>query len=144
MPYLQAFTNETLRLYPAFAFIPSVMTADVAVEGGVTIPADTEVWTPVWSMGRCERGWGPTAKVFDPERFLGVGDPNPYFIPFGSGSRRCLGERLGVFDVRYFLSSILKEFDFQLVSELRPIMHGALVNDGPLNVQVKLRTKPSS
>jgi cytochrome P450 len=34
-------------------------------------------------------------------------------VPFGVGSRRCVGERLGVFDVRFFVAALLKAFDFE-------------------------------
>ena len=56
----------------------------------------------------------PQARSFRPERFL-EGSPETYsWIPFGGGTRRCLGAAFALFEMRVALRAILRR------AELRP------------------------
>jgi cytochrome P450 family 135 len=53
----------------------------------------------------------PTA--FRPERFLD-GAPDPYtFIPFGGGTRRCLGAAFATLELREVLRAVAARFDLR-------------------------------
>lgn len=120
MPYLNMCVLEILRLYPPFPVVTSKIAVPVTVEGH-TVPPEMEFWTSIYSMQRDPKYWGDDAHLFRPERFDSP-TLNPAWIPFGSGTRRCPGERLGTFDVKYFAASMLKRFRFEITdaSQLVP------------------------
>ena len=58
----------------------------------------------------------PDAAAFRPERFLGADAPDTYtWIPFGGGTRRCLGASFAQMEMRIALGRILER------TSLRPI-----------------------
>ena len=49
------------------------------------------------------------AQVFRPERFLGDGAPDTYtWLPFGGGTRRCLGASFALMEMRVVLRRVLE------------------------------------
>ena len=58
----------------------------------------------------------PQADEFRPERFLGEEPPDTYsWIPFGGGTRRCLGASFATFEMRTVIKRVLER------AELRPV-----------------------
>src|SRR5689334_5232340 len=56
----------------------------------------------------------PSPETFDPERFMGA-PPAPYtFLPFIDGPRNCLGQNLSLLESKTVISSLLRDFNFQL------------------------------
>jgi cytochrome P450 len=103
--------NETLRLYP-----PAVATIrrakfDVTLggggdgdAGGIHIPRDTELLVPIMAIHHDARLWGPDAAQFNPARFAsGAARAAKHplaFIPFGLGSRMCIGQSLAILEAK--------------------------------------------
>ncbi|MGA7937585.1 MAG: cytochrome P450, partial [Kovacikia sp.] len=57
----------------------------------------------------------PQPKQFRPERFL-ERQFSPYeFLPFGGGSRRCIGEALAMFEMKLVLATLLTRYRFALI-----------------------------
>src|SRR5436305_9302143 len=51
----------------------------------------------------------PDARAFRPERFLGPDPPDTYtWIPFGGGTRRCLGASFAQMEMRLVLRRVLE------------------------------------
>ncbi|KAF6819839.1 cytochrome p450 [Colletotrichum plurivorum] len=97
LPYLNAVANEVLR----FHFVNGLLWRDCvepATIAGVHIPKGSTVIFSPWALNRDPKHWGPTARVFDPDRWLknpttgGADHPNS-FMTFGGGPRRCIGEQ---------------------------------------------------
>lgn len=68
---------------------------------GHIIPAYTMMTLPLFSMHRRKELWGPDVDTFRPERFDPTSDEckNRHkfaFIPFGGGSRKCLGYKFAL------------------------------------------------
>lgn len=40
-------------------------------------------------------------------------------MPFGSGGRRCIGERLAYAEMKIFLSMLARKVDYELVNEIK-------------------------
>ena len=84
---------------------------------GYTIPANAHVIPLLHSVHMSEELWENPEK-FRPERFLtedGQRVVKPAnFLPFGSGQRMCLGDKLAEKEYFLFFSSLLHVFDLQL------------------------------
>jgi len=77
--------------------------------GGWTLPPGVHVTPCIYLTHRRPDLWDePTA--FRPERFL-AGAPEPYaFIPFGGGTRRCLGAAFATLEMREVLRAVAQRF----------------------------------
>ena len=65
--------------------------------------------------------WGPTANDFDPKRWL---DPsliknvsNLNYLPFITGTRACIGNKVALTEFKILLSMLIRNFVFQPIEE---------------------------
>jgi cytochrome P450 family 135 len=108
--YLDAVVNETLRVRPVIDGVWRKLTAP-AVVAGHRLPAGTLVF-PAISLVQTSDAF-PDPDEFRPERFLD-GSPPPYtFIPFGGGTRRCIGAAFALMEMKTVLSTVLRRVDLQ-------------------------------
>ena len=116
LPYAQAIVNETLRLYP-----PAYVTGREAVRdttiGGTRIPKGHIVLISMYTTHRDERFF-PEPDAFRPERWLDGLEkrlPRAAFIPFGLGSRKCIGASFAKMEATLVLATIARRWRFELV-----------------------------
>ncbi|GAW15137.1 hypothetical protein ANO14919_045460 [Xylariales sp. No.14919] len=120
MPYLQAVIKEALRMHPA----TGLPMERVVPEGGATIcgrffPAGTIVGVNSWVAHRNTQVFGADADTFRPERWL-ISDEeklaamNRQWIPFGIGSRTCIGRHISTLEISKLIPRIVHGFDFEL------------------------------
>jgi cytochrome P450 len=124
-PYLEAVCKETLRIYPVAptAFI-RILTTPMEIMG-YEFPAGTVFLPCIYLIHHREEIY-PQANTFKPERFL-ENTFSPYeYIPFGGGNRRCIGSGLAMLEMQTVLSTILQQFQLQLISShpLKPVRRG--------------------
>ena len=129
LPYLTAICNETLRLYPV-AMLTFARQADQPVSvSGYDLEADTVVVGSIYLNHRRPDIY-PEPEKFKPDRFL-ERQFSPYeFIPFGAGSRRCIGTALAQFEMKLVLATLLSQLKLQHHSPtqpLKPLCRGALL-----------------
>ncbi|MBN4003631.1 cytochrome P450 [Nostoc sp. LPT] len=116
LPYLSAVCNEALRIYPTqlFAF-PRLVESTVEVMGYELNPG-TVLIANIYSTHQREDLY-PARKEFQPERFLEK-QFSPYeFLPFGGGSRVCIGGTFALFEMKLILATILSRYQLELVSK---------------------------
>jgi cytochrome P450 len=78
---------EALRLHPSALGVLRELTAPA-----FGLPAGTTTMVPIPVVQRDARWWGPDADAFRPGRATGTaGQP---LLPFGGGTRRCVGQAL--------------------------------------------------
>ncbi|KAJ8109186.1 hypothetical protein ONZ43_g6203 [Nemania bipapillata] len=121
MPYLQAVIKETLRMHPA----TGLPMERVVPEGGATIsgyffPEGTIVGINSWVAHRNAQVFGADADEFNPGRWLiSDGDKlaamNRQWIPFGMGSRTCIGRHISTLEISKLIPRIVRDFDFELL-----------------------------
>lgn len=116
LPYLTACIKEALRISCGFC---SRSARSAPLEElhykHYTIPANTLVSTVSWFINFNEDIF-PNPSGFEPERWLGEEGKsrNRYFIPFGKGSRICLGQHLAWAEIYLTLAAIIPNYDFEL------------------------------
>ncbi|MGB3514657.1 MAG: cytochrome P450 [Microcoleaceae cyanobacterium] len=119
LPYLTAVCQETLRIYPVgMLTFPRVPTKPVELQG-YHLEAGTIVLGSIYLTHHREDLY-PEPKKFKPERFL-ERQFSPYeYLPFGGGSRRCVGMALANFELRLVLATLVSNFDMRLADN-RPV-----------------------
>jgi pentalenene oxygenase len=115
LSYLGNVFSESLRIYPpAWGFGRKLMQDDVLA--GHELPAGTIVWCSPWVMQRDPR-WFDRPSEFIPERWQGDLHrriPKGTFVPFGSGSRRCLGNTFATWEVALTLATFVRRWRFTI------------------------------
>ncbi len=106
--YLDAVVKEALRVRPVIPGVGRVVRGDHFRLGAYTIPPGYEI-NPSIRMIHRRPDLYPQPKEFRPERFLGENPPDTYtWIPFGGGTRRCLGASFALMEMRIVLRRILE------------------------------------
>lgn len=115
LPYLSAVLNESLRLYPPVWFVGRVARRPVRL-GGLEIPEGTALICSPFILHRMPQLW-PDPEDFRPDRFLAGATPAPRaFIPFGAGSRACLGRSLAMMTMSALVGATLSRFEVSVAS----------------------------
>ena len=120
--------DEVLRLYPPAWIITRRVLADVEIDG-YRIPRGALVIVSPWLVHRHPTVWAD-ATEFDPERFVD-GVPILGYLPFGTGTRICIGREMARFEGPVVLEHIVGRWDISPIHE-----HGV-----PLEASVTLRPK---
>jgi cytochrome P450 len=107
LPYLQACIKESLRLTPpATINLPRYVPDGGRVIAGTFFPGKTTVGISALPVHLNPANFGPDAAQFRPERWLNgadglsVEEMNRFWIPFGTGSRSCIGKNVALLEVR--------------------------------------------
>jgi cytochrome P450 family 135 len=106
--YLDAVVKEGLRLRPVIPGVGRVVRGAPFEIGGYVIPVGVEL-NPSIRIIHARDDLYPNAKQFRPERFLEANAPDTYtWVPFGGGTRRCLGASFAQMEMRVALRRILE------------------------------------
>jgi cytochrome P450 len=114
--YLDAVVKESLRLRPVIPGVGRVVRGEPFALNGWKIPPGVEINPSIRVVHR--RGdLYPQPRAFRPERFLGPDAPDTYtWIPFGGGTRRCLGASFALMEMRVVLRRVLERTDLRPAS----------------------------
>ncbi|CAK4694849.1 unnamed protein product [Aphanomyces euteiches] len=152
--YTLAVVNEVLRLHPPVYELadryPREEDTKVPMSDGsfVHLPKGTKVQISVAAMHRNPKYWS-NPDAFVPNRFMEDtkewnvdlqlrGGKNHAFIfmPFGAGSKQCIGYRFALAKMQVIVATLLSKFDFKLTdqADLRPVFNFLLLQ--PVNLEV--------
>ncbi|XP_007530762.2 steroid 17-alpha-hydroxylase/17,20 lyase-like [Erinaceus europaeus] len=144
---LEATIREVLRIRPvAPLLIPHKTTVDTSI-GDYAIDKDTEVIINLWALHHSEKEWHQPDQ-FLPERFLDperkhLITPSMSYLPFGAGSRTCLGENLARQELFLFMAWLLQRFDLEVPDDGQlPCLEGiakVVLLIKPFKVKIKVR-----
>jgi cytochrome P450 family 135 len=106
--YLDALVKESLRLRPVIAGVGRVVRQEPFSLNGYQVPVGMEINPSIRTIHR-RADLYPDPGRFVPERFLGSDPPDTYtWLPFGGGTRRCLGASFALTEMRIVLSRVLE------------------------------------
>ena len=122
--------DETLRKYPP-AYIGPRRAIDTFEFEGKTVPGGAHVEYCSWASHHLPDVW-PEPEAFRPERFSEENKaqlPLGAYVPFGGGSRTCIGMRFGQAEVAIIARAILERYRMDLLPgyELR-IRHAPTIS----------------
>ncbi|XP_078351109.1 sterol 26-hydroxylase, mitochondrial-like [Oculina patagonica] len=143
LPYLKACIKEVLRMYPAF-HLHRVTDQDLVLSG-YKIPAGTQVMILVHAMSMSEKYFDDPC-TFKPERWLwdnrkpsdGGSNVDAFAsLPFGFGTRMCVGRRVSELEQYLLLTRIVQNHQlFYFGETVVRTIHGVVITpDRPVRVQ---------
>ena len=108
--------RESMRLYPVAPFLTRIQQKDLDTQHGYTIKKGQIVLISIYAMGRNDSNFS-NADNFIPERWERSQDgklkgvSNSFAsLPFGFGSRSCIGKKMAEQQMEYFLEQFFKRF----------------------------------
>lgn len=125
LPYLNAVCCETLRIYPiAMLAFPRIVKSPFQFMGYDLEP--NTLLAPCIYLTHHREDLYPEPNLFKPERFLEKQYSSYEYLPFGGGSRRCIGMAFALFEMKLVLATILSRSGLQLIenSQVKPVRRG--------------------
>ncbi|MFO0673282.1 MAG: cytochrome P450 [Polyangiaceae bacterium] len=118
LTYADAVFREVMRVYPPAYMIGRQPTRDVVV-GPYAIPAGCQILMSAWALHHDPRQFqDPLA--FRPERWLdGLAErlPKHAYMPFGGGTRVCIGNHFAMMEGALMISTLAGHLDFATTPE---------------------------
>ncbi len=104
--YLDAVIDESLRVRPVVPMTGRLL-REPANLGGYDLDTDTVVFAAIYMLHTNPEVY-PDPFAFRPERFLDDGTETYSWIPFGGGTRRCIGAAFAELELRVVLREVLR------------------------------------
>jgi cytochrome P450 len=111
--YVEATINEVMRVRPVVPIIGRRVWVPWQF-GDLTLPAESRVLVSILLLQHRPDLY-PDPFAFEPQRFVGVRPTTNTWIPFGGGTRRCLGSALAMEELRIVLRDIVSRTDMEAV-----------------------------
>ncbi|EDV52415.1 probable cytochrome P450 305a1 [Drosophila erecta] len=143
--YMDAFIMEVQRFFHITPITGPRRALWATKLGGYDIPKNTTILISLRSVHLDKEHWKDPLE-FRPERFIdsaGKCFKDEYFMPFGMGRRRCLGDALARACIFSFLVRIVQHFRIVLPAEESPsmvLLPGITLTPKPYKVQFVKRT----
>jgi len=109
--YLDAVIEEALRLRPVVPFTGRELRRPAEL-GGNGLPEGTTVFAAIY-LAHTDPEVFPDPYAFLPERFLDAKPDTFAWIPFGGGTRRCIGAAFALLEMRVVLRTILRSAELE-------------------------------
>ena len=110
--YTEMVVKESMRLYPATAFLFGREAVEDVELGGHTLPRGSWVFISPYIVQRDAR-YFPDPEAFDPERFAPARADRivPYsYLVFGAGPRTCIGNALATTELVLVAATVLQRY----------------------------------
>jgi cytochrome P450 len=104
--YLDAVVSESLRIRPVVPMTGRLL-RERATLGGYDLDAGTVILVGIYLTHTSPELY-PEPFTFRPERFLDDGPETYSWIPFGGGTRRCIGAAFAQMEMRVVLKTVLE------------------------------------
>lgn len=115
LPLLGATLDETMRIAPVVTDTARIPKVPFELAPGITVPVGQPIAVMIEGIHRDPTIY-PEPDTFRPERFLERRFAPTEFLPFGGGSRRCLGAAFSEYEGRIFLAELLSQRKLRTVS----------------------------
>jgi cytochrome P450 len=108
LPLLERVIRESMRLLPPAALLSRIGTEPFAI-GPYECGRGTVVTLSQYATHRMPELY-PAPQRFNPARWEGF-DPSPYeYLPFGAGSRMCIGATFAMMEIKLVLAMLLQRY----------------------------------
>lgn len=144
MPYLEQVLSESMRLFPPAYVLARVASEDASI-GGYVVPrgADVVIW--IYHVHHDAR-WFPEPERFEPERFDPARRrqiPQSAYLPFGAGTRSCIGKQFAMFEAQLVLACAARRFSLEALSSA-PVQRDMAITLAPRGgLRMRVRRLPS-
>lgn len=119
LPYLGAVCQETLRIHPiGLICVPRMVKEPVQV-AGYEFEAGAILVPCIYLAHRRQKTY-LNPGIFQPERFIDRKYSSYEYLPFGGGSRGCIGTAFSMYEMKLVLGTILSRFEL-LLADTRPV-----------------------
>jgi cytochrome P450 len=141
--YLDAVVKEALRLRTVIPGVGRVVQERPFAIGGYEVPVGMEINPSIRTMHQ-RADLYPHPKQFRPERFLDPGAPDTYtWLPFGGGTRRCLGASFALTEMRVAIARVLARATLAAADARQAKVQFRVITLAPKSgVRVVLETPP--
>lgn len=124
MQYLERVIKESMRIFPPVIFFGRRITEQTLISDGIELPVGSNVLLMPYLTHKDPNVF-PNPDIFDPDRFLNK-VTNYMFFPFSAGPRNCIGQKIGMLEMKFWIASIFrnmvilpsKEKKIQLVAQV--------------------------
>ena len=140
LPYLTAVCQESLRIHPiALICTPRMVKESVQVTG-YSFSAETIIVPCIYLAHRRTETY-PQPEKFQPERFLNQKFSPFEYLPFGGGSRGCIGAAFSLYEMKLVLASVLSRFELALANQrpVYPVRRGITIVPSSSGVQMVVK-----
>ncbi|RSN39884.1 hypothetical protein DMC64_36780 [Amycolatopsis sp. WAC 04197] len=138
LPYLKQIVHESLRLHPPTWLLTRITTRETVL-GGHPLPAGVNIAYSAYLLGRDPAVFADPDR-FDPDRWTGAAPPRGSFVPWGGGSRLCIGNTVSLAEIVIVLAEIVRSWRWEPVRR-RPATARVSMLHVPKSVRVKLRSR---
>ncbi|CAD5207485.1 unnamed protein product [Bursaphelenchus okinawaensis] len=112
LKYLDAVIKESLRMFPPVPFVQRELVEDLPM-AGYTLPKGAQVTIAPYFMHHNQNVF-PNHMDFDPNNFLGNKElESNAYIPFSSGMRNCIGQRLAQYEMKITIAYFVLNFKIE-------------------------------
>ncbi|CAE6509585.1 unnamed protein product [Rhizoctonia solani] len=119
LPYLNACVKEVMRFQSVVGMgLPrAVPTGQTFTFKDQTFKEGSVISVPSLTINQMDV-WGPDAKAFIPERWMGpkTAEFTKYHAPFSFGTRACIGRNLATMQVSLVTATLFRRYDILLAS----------------------------
>jgi cytochrome P450 family 138 len=145
----EATVIEVQRTRPVIDMVGRQVKAEELPLGRWTIPKGYAVLVGIAQLHRDEAVF-PNARAFDPSRFVGSRPDLYQWIPFGGGTRRCLGAAFANMEMNVVLRTLLRDYTLMPTIERGERWHSRGIASAPAKGGLAVvhprtaRTEPST
>ncbi|XP_077862986.1 cytochrome P450 2U1-like [Saccoglossus kowalevskii] len=136
LPYTEAAITEVLRMASTVPLSVPRWTANDTSLFGYLIPKNTMILPNLWNVLHEPSLWR-NPEQFYPDRFLdsnGKFTRSNQYIPFGLGSRVCLGEQLAKMELFLIFAGVLQHFRLEVDAHSSPLPS---LDDGFMHITLR-------
>lgn len=119
LPYLNAVCQESLRIHPIALICTPRMVKETVQVTNYNLPSGAIIVPCIYLAHRNPETY-PQPEQFLPERFLQQKFSPFEYLPFGGGSRGCIGAAFSMYEMKLVLATVLSRFELDLASQ-RPV-----------------------
>ncbi|MGZ8195065.1 MAG: cytochrome P450, partial [Methylosarcina sp.] len=116
--YTKAVLQEAMRLRPPAGVVIRKLIRDTTLQGH-SLKAGSLAVVSIFNIHHHPDLWD-APEAYDPERFIDRKIDKYHFLPFGIGSRFCIGNHFAMMETTLLLAMLLRNFNFTLCTEQEP------------------------